>query len=76
MATVMMVCGVGHHWGMLIANWGTFEAQMATESQESSVLDVERLACTLQISIPGRIGPFQEELRQAARGFVLCPEPN
>jgi len=34
MATVMMVCGVGHHWGMLIANWGTFEAQMATESQE------------------------------------------
>ena len=34
MATVMMVCSVGHHWGTLIADWGTFEAQMAAESQE------------------------------------------
>ena len=34
MATVMMVCNVGHHWGTVIANCGTFEARMAAKSQE------------------------------------------
>ena len=34
MATVLMVCSAGHHWGALIANRETFDAHMATRSKE------------------------------------------
>ncbi len=33
MATVMMVCSVGHHWAAVIADWGTFETQLTAQSQ-------------------------------------------
>jgi DNA-directed RNA polymerase subunit RPC12/RpoP len=34
MMTVMMVCGSGHHWGALIANWDTFDARVTIQDKE------------------------------------------